>query len=143
MPNIVWIWLAAFVIFLILEILSPSMIFAGFAVGALISGIFGLFYPDAYYWQIGIFIAVTVLLLPLTRKIAKKITKDSPSQSNVDVMIGKVGLVTEAIDPDLGGKIKFEGEVWRATSDERIEVNEKVVINSVSGTKLNVERKQD
>jgi membrane protein implicated in regulation of membrane protease activity len=58
-------------------------------------------------------------------------------------MIGKIALVTEAIDPDLGGKIKFEGEVWRATSDEKIEVNDKVVINSISGTKLHVERKQD
>jgi membrane protein implicated in regulation of membrane protease activity len=143
MPSIVWIWLAAFVIFLIFEIFTPSMIFVGFAIGALVSGIFSLIYPDAFYWQIGIFIAVTVILLPLTRKMAKKITKESPSQSNVDAMIGKIALVTEAIDPDLGGKIKFEGEVWRATSDEKIEVNDKVVINSISGTKLHVERKQD
>jgi membrane protein implicated in regulation of membrane protease activity len=143
MPSIVWIWLAAFVIFLIFEVFTPSMIFIGFAVGALVSGIFGFFYPDAFYWQIGIFIAITVILLPLTRKMAKKITKESPSQSNVDAMIGKVGLVTETIDPDMGGKIQFEGEVWRATSDERIEANEKVVINSVSGTKLHVELKQE
>jgi membrane protein implicated in regulation of membrane protease activity len=119
------------------------MIFIGFAVGALISGIIGFFYPDAYYWQIGIFIAATVILLPLTRKMAKKITKESPSQSNVDAMIGKTALVTEVIDPDMGGKIKYEGEVWRATAAEKIDVNEKVVINSISGTKLLVERKQD
>ena len=62
---------------------------------------------------------------------------------SVDAMIGKVGLVTEVIDPDFGGKIKFEGEIWRATADERIEANEKVIINSVSGTKLHVERKQN
>lgn len=143
MPSIVWIWLAAFVIFLILEIFTPSMMFVGFAIGALISGIFGFFLPDAYYWQIGIFIAITVMLLPLTRKLAKKITKDSPSQSNVDAMIGKTALVTEDIDPDTVGKIKFEGEVWRATADEKIGANQKVVINSISGTKLHVSKKQD
>jgi len=119
------------------------MIFIGFAVGAFISGIFSLIYPDIYYWQIGIFIAVTVVLLPLTRKMAKKITKESPSQSNVDAMIGKTALVIEYIDPDTVGKVKFEGEVWRATADEKIETNEKVVINSISGTKLYVKRKQE
>lgn len=140
MPTMVWIWLAAFVIFLIMEILSPTMIFLGFAVGAFISGIVSLFYPEAHYWQIGIFIAVTVMVLPLTRKFVKKITSESPSESNVDAMLDNVAIVTAAIDPDRGGKVKYEGEVWRAVADEAIDVNEKVIIKSVIGTKVMVER---
>ena len=40
----------------------------------------------------------------------------------VDALIGKVGLVTKAIDPDLGGQVRFEGEVWMATANERITI---------------------
>lgn len=141
MPNIVWIWLAAFVIFLILEIFTPAMIFVGFSIGALFSGGVAYFAPDAYYWQIGVFIIVSLALLPLTRKFATGISTEPPSKSNIDAMIDGVALVTKKIDPDLGGSVKFEGEVWRATANEEIEEGAKVVIKSVTGTKLNVERK--
>jgi membrane protein implicated in regulation of membrane protease activity len=140
MPSIAWIWLAAFLIFLILELVTPTLMFLGFALGALISGVVSLFYPDAYYWQIGIFIAVAVIVLPMSRKLAKKITKESPQKSNIDALIGKVALVTKAIDSDLGGQVLFEGEHWRAVADENIETNTKVLIKSVAGTKLHVER---
>ena len=56
MPNIVWIWLAALVIFLILELMTPTLIFACFVIGSLVSGIYSIFDPAGYYWQIGIFI---------------------------------------------------------------------------------------
>lgn len=141
MPNMVWIWLAAFVIFLILEIFTPSMIFIGFSLSALISGIYTYFYPESYYWQIGIFILCSVIMLPFTRRVAKRITKEPPQKSNVDALIGQVGLVSKAIDPDLGGQIIIQGETWRVTADNAIGLNEKVIIRSVSGTKLHVERK--
>lgn len=141
MPNIVWIWLAAVVIFLIIEILSPSMMFVGFAVGALVSGVFAWFMPEAYYWQIGIFIIVSLVLLPFTRRFAKKITGEPPSQSNIDALIGQVALVTGEIDPDLGGKVVIQGETWRAVAEENIGTNEKVVIEKVVGTKLHVKKK--
>ena len=117
MPDVVWIWLAAFAIFLILEVITPSMLFIGFSIAALISGMFSYFYPESFYWQIGIFIIVSAILLPLTRRIAKKITKDSPQIANVDALIGKVGLVVKTIDPDLGGQVSINGEVWRASAE--------------------------
>ncbi len=141
MPNIVWIWLAALVIFLILELMTPTLIFGCFVVGSLVAGLYSFFYPDTYYGQIGIFILISVVLIPLTRTLAKKITKESPSKSNVDALIGKVGLVIKAIDPDLGGQVRIEGEVWVALADERIELNDKVTVTSVKGTRLHVQRK--
>jgi membrane protein implicated in regulation of membrane protease activity len=141
MPNIVWIWLAALVIFLILELMTPTLIFGCFVVGSLVAGLYGYFSPESYYVQIGLFIAVSVILIPLTRTLAKKITKESPSKSNVDALIGKVGLVTKAIDPDLGGQVKIEGEVWGALADEAIGLNDKVTVTSVQGTRLLVQKK--
>ncbi|HKK21841.1 MAG TPA: NfeD family protein [candidate division Zixibacteria bacterium] len=141
MPNIVWIWLAALVIFLILELMTPTLIFGCFVVGSLVAGLYGYFSPESYYVQIGLFIAVSVILIPLTRTLAKKITKEPPSKSNVDALIGKVGLVTKAIDPDLGGQVKIEGEVWGALANEAIGPNDKVTVISVQGTRLLVQKK--
>ncbi|MEW6051922.1 MAG: NfeD family protein [Candidatus Zixiibacteriota bacterium] len=140
MTTMFWIWMAGAVIFLIIELLSPSFFFICFTAGALASGLYAYYKPEEYYWQIGIFVIVTVVLLPLSRRLARRITKPSPRESNVDAMIGRTALVTSPIDPDNGGKIRYEGEVWVAQASEPIEVNAKVKIVSVSGTKVHVER---
>jgi membrane protein implicated in regulation of membrane protease activity len=139
MSTMFWIWMATAVIFLILELATPTLIFACFVIGSIASGIFAYFSPEGYYWQIGLFLIVSAVLLPLTRSIAKKITKESPQKSNIDALIGKIGLVTKAIDPDLGGQIMIEGESWRAVSSQAITEGSKVRVLSYSGTKLAVE----
>ena len=140
MSNIFWVWFAAAILFLILELTTPTLVFASFVVASIVSGIYSYFSPDAYYWQIGLFVGVTMILLPLTRSLAKKITKPAPQESNVDGLIGKVAMVTKAIDPDLGGQVQVEGEIWIAKASEKIDEKEKVRVISVSGTKVHVER---
>ena len=140
MPNIVWIWLVAVVVFLILELATPTLVFVCFVAGSLVAGIYSYFLPEQHYAQIGIFVGVSVLLLPMMRTLAKKITRESPQQSNVAALIGRIGLVTEKIDPDLGGKVRVGGEIWVASAGEEIGENEKVNILSITGTRLHVER---
>ena len=140
MSTMFWVWLTAAVVFLILELMTPTFVFACFVVGSIAAGVFSYFYPESYYWQVGIFVLLTVVLLPLTRTLAKKITKESPQKSNIDALIGRVALVTKAIDPDMGGQVKIEGEIWGARADEQIPENEKVRVVSISGTKAHVER---
>lgn len=140
METMFWIWMAAAVIFLIIELLSPSLFFVSFAVAAGISGVYAQFYPQEYYWQIGIFVIGILITLPLTRRFAKRITKPAPSESNVDALIGKIGLVVSPIDPDTGGKIRYEGETWQAQADEPIEQNAKVRIVEVIGARVRVRR---
>jgi membrane protein implicated in regulation of membrane protease activity len=132
--------MAAAVVFLIIELLAPTFIALCFVAGSLGAGIYSYFRPESHYWQVGIFVVVTVVLLPLSRKLAKRITKPAPRDSNVDAMLGKTAIVTAAIDPDRGGKVRFEGEIWQATAQEPIEENSRVKILSVSGTRLHVER---
>jgi membrane protein implicated in regulation of membrane protease activity len=140
MPTMFWIWMAAAVVFLIIELMTPTMIFICFVIGSAGAGVYAIGEPESYYWQMGIFLVVSVVLLPFTRMAAKRITKPSPEVSNVDRMIGQAALVTEAIDPDLGGKVRFEGEIWVARADEAIEAQSKVRIISIAGTKVMVEK---
>ena len=141
MDNIVWIWLAAAVIFLIIELVTPTLVFVCFVAASLVSAIFAYFAPESYYWQIGIFVLIGTILIPVTRPFARRITQGGSDQkANTDALIGQVGLVTKAIDSDLGGQVRIEGEIWVANARESIAVNEKVRIISVSGTKVLVEK---
>lgn len=136
METLFWIWLAIAGGFLIVELATPTMLFICFVVGALAAAIIAQVWPEAHYWQIAAFAVLSTALIPLTRKFARKISKPSPELSNVDRMIGQVALVTQAIDPDLGGKVKFEGEIWVAKAETAIQPNTKVKITAVSGTKV-------
>ena len=140
MTTTFWIWMAVALVFLILELATPTMVFVCFTAGAAAAGIYGQFYPEAHFVQGGIFAVVSVALIPFMRKFAKRITKPSPQLSNVDRLIGSTATVTQKIDPDTAGKIRFESEIWSAIADESIPPESKVRILSVSGTKLKVER---
>jgi membrane protein implicated in regulation of membrane protease activity len=140
MEPIFWIWMAAALIFLIIELSSPTLIFVCFVVGSITAGIYSTFQPDEYYWQIGICLAVSLALLPLSRKFAHRITKAQPQNANVDRMIGHTAVVTKAIDPDQPGQIRYEGEVWLANASESFAEGTKVKIVSLSGTRVRVER---
>jgi len=141
METMFWIWIAAAAVFLIIEMTSPTLIFLCFVIGSVAAGIFAEVGPEeSYSWQVGIFAVVSLVLLPFTRKFAKKISKPAPELSNIDRMIGQVALVTDKIDPDLGGRVQFEGESWVAKAEEVIDENTKVRIVKVSGTSVIVEK---
>ena len=140
MQPIFWIWMAAALVFLIIELSMPTLIFLCFVIGSLTAGVYASFQPDEYYWQIGICLAVSLGLLPLSRRFAHRISKAQPQDANVDRMIGHTAVVTKPIDPDTPGQIKFEGEVWLANAGEALAEGAKVKIVSVSGTRVRVER---
>ena len=140
METIFWIWMSAAVIFLIVELVTPTLVFACFSIGAFASGIYSIFSPEAYYVQIGIFVVISVVLLPFTRKFADRITKTPPELSNVDRMINQPAVVTRTIDPVTGGQVQYEGELWQARAEEMIEEKTRVKIVSVSGTRVHVEK---
>ena len=140
MSDIVWIWLAAAVIFLIIELVTPTLIFVCFFAGALASGVYSFFSPDQFYWQIGIFVIVSLALLPPTRMLAKKLDKPSAQKSNVDALVGQTGRVIKTIEPDNGGQVQIGGEIWIASASSALEEGARIKVLSVSGTRLIVEK---
>jgi len=140
MSGIVWTWLAAAIIFLIIELVTPTLVFVCFFAGALASGVYSYFSPDQFYWQIGIFVIVSLALLPPTRMLAKKMDKPSAQKSNVDALVGQTGLVIKPIDPDSGGQVQIGGEIWIASADSAMAEGARIKVLSVSGARLNVEK---
>jgi len=62
----------------------------------------------------------------------------SKPKTGVEGLIGKKGLVKQAIDPE--GLVFVHGEYWRAVSGEKLEPGEKIQVEHVDGLILTVKR---
>jgi len=137
MQTVVWVWLAAALIFIVIEIFAPGFIFACFVVGAIAAGVSALI-TDSYVLQGAVFAVISIVLIPLTRPLANKITKPSPVLSNVGGLIGKTGYVKNQVT-DTSGQVVVDNQVWQARSDKMIPADKKIKVLSVEGAKLKVE----
>ena len=143
MPTIFWLWLAAAVIFLIIEITTPTLVFACFVIGSIGAAISATM-TDSYLIQAAVFAVISMILIPATRPLARKITKPSPQASNVDAMIGRTGMVIKEINPSLDvGQVRVDGQIWQAVANEIIPAGEKIHVNEVKGARLYVSKSGD
>lgn len=135
------IWGAIMVVTIIAEIVTTQMISIWFSCASLVSLILACF--NAPRWaQFCVFVAMTALLLILTRPIVKKLKKQYV-RTNADMNIGKTAIVTETIHNELSqGRATIGGVSWKAVSADGnvIEKDETVTIQDIEGAKLIVSR---
>ena len=133
--HILWIILA--VAFLAIEFGTVTLISLWFVVGALAAMAAALL--GAKLWlQVLIFALVSLVMLLLLRPFLKKFVSPHKVPTNVDAMIGKEALVTEAIDNLIGtGAIRVDGLTWTARSADgaHIPVGTAVNVQAVEGVK--------
>jgi len=139
METMFWIWMAAALVFLIVELGVPGLVFICFATGAVGAAIYAQITPDAYLMQTGIFAVITIILVPLTRKFAKRISNNSAARSNIDALINQPAIVVKDIEPlEEVGQVRVQGEVWSARASVAIANGSKVTVVSVEGNRLQV-----
>lgn len=142
-----WIWFIVAVAFLIIEALTVDLVSVWFAASALIMGVVAAIFPELdVWWEIGIFVALSFVLVLSTRKLVKKFFKRKKGQeTNLELNIGHTAIVVEEIDNlHEKGSVKINGLIWTARSEtgEVIEEGALVVFKSISGNKAFVERKK-
>jgi membrane protein implicated in regulation of membrane protease activity len=141
MPTIFWLWLAAGVIFLIIEIITPTLVFACFVAGSAGAAVSSTM-TDSYLIQAAVFALISMILIPLTRPLAKRITKPSPQATNIDAVIGRPGVVIKKIDSARDvGQVRVDGQVWQAVAGEVIDEGESIHVDEVKGARLYVSRR--
>lgn len=135
------IWAVAFVFFLIVEASTAALVSIWFAAGALVALFFAIA-KTGFLVQCIVFVAVSVIVLIVTRPIAKKVNnKKVPTNYELDV--GKTVRVIETIDNVKNrGRVKLDGTFWSARSDngEVIEEGLDVTVVKVDGAKLIVRK---
>ncbi len=140
MPEFVWLIILA--LCLIVEIATLGLVTIWFAGGALVT-FFVAMATDSIVIQLIVFLAVSFLLLFVTRPIAKKFYNNKRTKTNVDSLIGEHCKVTETIDNFNGtGTVLLNGLEWTARSkdEEVIEAGARVTVCALDGVKVLVEK---
>ena len=130
-------WMIIFIVLVLIELGTVNMVSIWFAIGALASFILSFWVSDVT-WQIAMFVGVSFISLLLTRGFVKKIRGGKIVATNLDRVIGQIGIVTEEIAKLEPGEVKVDGKKWSAISSKKIKVGSKVEILSIDGVKLNV-----
>lgn len=134
------IWLIAAIVFFIGEVLTEGFFLLWFSIGSLVALFFTLI-TDNMIILSGIFLATAIILLVSTKKLTENFLNSRKKvESNVNALIGKKARIIEALDPIEGfGKVKVNGEVWKALSNDssqKFKVGEEVIVEDIEGVKL-------
>ncbi len=138
------LWLALVVFFAVIEGVTPQLVSIWFAGGALVSLIVSLF--GAPVWvDVIVFVAVSAVLLALTRPLVKRRFAKQIVKTNADALVGGKAVVTQTIDNTEGvGLAKILGQVWsaRSVTGETIPEGTAVIVERIEGVKLIVSVKE-
>lgn len=130
-------WLAAAVIFVIIEGLTMGLVTIWFAAGsaaALAAALLGAGTPV----QVVVFFAVAIVCLLFTRKIFVKKLHTGTEKTNVDALIGREAVVKTAVRPFSPGIVKIGGQEWTAVasdSEATLEEGTEVEVVGIEGVK--------
>ena len=134
-------WTLVGFICLILELTSGDFFIMCFSIGAFIAALASAFVPS-FTVQIIIFAVASLLCLLFVRPLALKYfhRKGEDRPSNVDAMIGRKGVVTDAIAAGGYGRVKIDGDSWKAcgVNDEPIDKDARVEVVSMASTIITV-----
>ena len=139
--SMVWIWLAAAIIFIIIEAVTVGLTTIWFAAGALVALILALIKVGVGV-QVAVFLILSLVLLATTRKIFVNKLKTGSEKTNVDALVGEEAVVLEDITPFDTGLVKVKGQNWTAIAadkDASILKGSTVKIKAIEGVKLIVE----
>lgn len=131
------IWLVLTVVFLIAEAATVTVISLWFAAGALAAMAAALL-GGGIWLQAAVFLAVSAIALTALRPLVRKYLNPKLTATNVDSMIGSVGIVTAPIDNIASaGQIKLNGMEWtaRSTSGKPIQAGIRVTVDRIEGVK--------
>lgn len=144
MDEMFWVWIGVIVVSVLVEAITQlQLITIWAAIGGVAALILDLCHVDIAI-QFIVFFAVTILLLLLTRPLAKKITKFGITPTNADMNIGKNGIVTKIVDESAGSfRVRVDNCDWSASTEDGSvpEVGTEVSVLRIEGVKLIVKQR--
>lgn len=136
-----YFWLLLVLVLSFIEITTINLTTIWFVISGVITLVLS-FFIDSQIVLFGIFIVGGIILLITSKPLLKKYLNVKAVPTNLDRIIGLVGVVTDDIKDGDVGEIKVDGKRWSAISKEDLLVGEKVIVEKINGVKL-VVRKED
>jgi membrane protein implicated in regulation of membrane protease activity len=138
------VWFVAALLLFVAEMIAPGFWLLSVAVGALAAGLVALVLPGVLAPALTFAAATLLSLLGIRPFLLRHLhPTGSEIRTNVDALAGKLGIVSERIDPGTGkGRVMVEGEDWRAAAlmDVSLEPGTRVMIVRVEGATLYVDK---
>lgn len=132
MMEIYVVWFIVALVLLIVELFTASFGVVCFSFGAVAAGV-AAYFGLGTVWQLALFSVVSFIAFVFVRPVIVKflLKKKDEVLTNADAVVGRVGIVTEEIDPNKNtGRVKIDGDDWKAEASETIAVGEKVEVLS-------------
>lgn len=135
------VWGVLLLLFVLAEAATVSLVSVWFMAGSLVALIVTLL-GGPVWLQVLLFFLVSIAALALLRPLLKKYIRPRITATNADALVGKTGVVTEAIDNLRDtGCVRVAGVLWsaRSTGGEDIPLSSVVVVRKVESAKLIVD----
>lgn len=145
MDYMIWVWLAAAVVFGVVEALTAGLVSIWFVAGSA-AALIGAFLGAGLGVQVALFVAVSAAALAVTRPLVRRYTAGKAVPTNLDRVLGDSGKVTETIDNENStGAVYVDGKTWTARSDDGtvIPAGAVVEILRMEGVKLFVKKMEE
>ena len=136
------IWIAAMVVFGIVEAATAGLTSIWFVLGSA-AGLITAICGGTVWLQVTLFFVVSIVALLATRPLVRKMMDKKITPTNADVVLGKEARVTETIDNTVpSGAVYVDGKTWSARSESGETLPEGTLVRAVrmEGVKLFVER---
>ena len=131
-------WLVAMVVFVAAEAMTVTLVSIWFAVGAL-GAILVALLGGGLVWQVTIFLALAIVLLLSLRSLVRKHFTPRLTRTNVDSVIGTVGIVITPVNNIAAlGQVQLGGMEWsaRSTNGSHIPAGTLVKVDRIEGVKV-------
>ncbi len=121
---------------LVIEALTPQLLSIWFATGALCA-LFVAALGGEFWLQASVWLVVSSAMLVAMRPLSRRFKERRVERMNATRIIGRHGITTTRIDPDLGGQIRIDGAVWtvKCADETPIEEGVRVTVLRIEGVK--------
>jgi len=140
-----WLWLIFAVVGLLMVLLELivgvetgfDLVFLGsaFILGGLVTWPF-----NSWVLTVIITTVICIAYVALGRRYVHRWKASGKSKTNIDAIIGRIGVVVKDITKVNDGLVKVGNEQWRARAEDEIKEGDEIVVISVSGVTLIVEK---
>lgn len=144
MTDCGWLWLYAGAALMLLELVAPGFVLFFFGLAAVTVGLLRFVFGDAFPLaaQLAAFSVLSIVYLAVLRRLLKKVFSGGTLAVAPDLdseYVGRVGRVTEAIEPPRPGRVVLGDSEWTATAEAPVAVGTAVKVVSQKNLTMKVE----
>ena len=107
----VWIWLGIVIALVLIELATVNLVTIWYIASGIVTMLLSIFI-DNFFIQFLVFVILGTILLVTTREYLVKLIDSTKTKTNLDRVIGMIGICTEEIKKNNPGEVKVDGKRW-------------------------------